>query len=381
MEKITWSTIDYKVKYRSEEIVFLPKEFQLFTFLYQNPSRIFTREQLLEAVWPMEAPVDRTVDDHIYRIRKKLQPFSSVVTIETVRGQGYLLSIHEGRENPLVKDQEVSSHVSTLFKKYHLFGQGDALRLLEENQSVLGFELDSSSLLYLHFMKGDFSWFIENEEVPFWEKCFYYIHIYSFAESDKKKCLDYLHASLAAKELPEYHRKEITLLNRLPLLIFTKRTDEAANLLIQSKKVVQEQKMDGFIPNLALIEGYLALVQGDARVIEATLDEIKNFLENYPFSREKASFSVIQGLYHLSKMDEEKAEYFFNEGFHLLREAKFIPGAFMNLHTILFFLEEFDMKGRLYIHYQALRKRYAEEYDLPRLKARIEHQLHSYLRR
>ncbi|MDP4553545.1 winged helix-turn-helix domain-containing protein [Alkalihalobacillus macyae] len=44
---------------------FLPKEFQLLQFLYQNPSQFFTREELLNAVWSREEPTDRTFDDHI----------------------------------------------------------------------------------------------------------------------------------------------------------------------------------------------------------------------------------------------------------------------------------------------------------------------------
>ena len=142
MEKIKFSTKDYKVEYRSEEIIFLPKEFQLFKFLYHNPSRIFTRDELLDAVWPMETPIDRTIDDHIYRVRKKLKPLASVISIATVRGQGYLLSINEVQENPLIKDQEVSSSVINLFKKYHLYGQGNALKLLDEHQAMLGFKVD-----------------------------------------------------------------------------------------------------------------------------------------------------------------------------------------------------------------------------------------------
>lgn len=50
----------------------LPKEFALLRFLYDNRNRAFSRDGLLEQVWPMEHPVDRTVDDHVYRLRRKL---------------------------------------------------------------------------------------------------------------------------------------------------------------------------------------------------------------------------------------------------------------------------------------------------------------------
>ena len=182
MEKIKFYNTGYKVKYRSEEISFLPKEYQLFKYLYHNPSRIFSREELLDAVWPMEDPVDRTVDDHIYRVRKKIEVLSSIVKIETIRSQGYLLSTKETQESPLLKDDEVSIQVKNLFHKYHRFGQGDALKLLEENQDVFGFQIDLPNLLYLQFMKGDFSWFLEAQNITFWEKCFYLLHIYCFTE-------------------------------------------------------------------------------------------------------------------------------------------------------------------------------------------------------
>ncbi|MGE7978917.1 winged helix-turn-helix domain-containing protein [Psychrobacillus sp. NPDC093200] len=87
MEKIKFSNTGHKVNYRSEEIIFLPREFQLFKFLYQYPSRVFSREELLNAVWPMEDPVDRTVDDHIYRIRKKLNLYHQWLILKRSGGK------------------------------------------------------------------------------------------------------------------------------------------------------------------------------------------------------------------------------------------------------------------------------------------------------
>lgn len=381
MEKIKFSNNDFKVKYRSEEIVFLPKEFHLLQFLYQSPSRIFSREELLDAVWPMEDPTDRTVDDHIYRVRKKLETLSSVVSIETVRGQGYLLRLNkEVQESPLLKDEEVSSNVKALFQKYHLYGQGDALKLLEENQAVFGFEIDVQSRLYLHFMRGDFKWFLENQEISFWEKCFYFLHIYSFTEGDKKKCLDYFTRALAAKELPEYHRIEIRLLNRLLLLIFTRQIDDAENLLSHSKKVIHEKKLVGFIPLISQIELYLVFLRKDIAGIEEKMAKMEKMLVKYPFSREKANFSVIKGINCLAIKNQAEAERYFAQGFELFREAKFIPGMLISLNIILFFLKEFRMKSDLYAHYQKVWKKYAEEYKFAELNQSIGSQLDFYLK-
>ncbi len=68
-----------------------PKEFDLLATLAQNPHRAFTREQLLEKVWDYSFYGDfRTVDVHIQRIRKKVEPDPEKPRyIKTVWGVGY----------------------------------------------------------------------------------------------------------------------------------------------------------------------------------------------------------------------------------------------------------------------------------------------------
>ncbi|MFJ5789752.1 winged helix-turn-helix domain-containing protein [Lysinibacillus sp. NPDC093197] len=375
MEKIQFSKTDYNVTYRSEKIVFLPREYHLFKYLYQNPSRIFSREELLNAVWPMENPVDRTVDDHIYRVRKKIQPLSSVVEIETIRGQGYLLSIKEVQKSPLLKDDEVSTQVKSLFRKYHRYGQGDALKLLAENQNVFGFQIDLPNLLYLHFMKGDFSWFLDAQEINFWEKCFYLLHIYSLIEPDKKKCLDYFTCALSAEEIPEYHRLEIKLLNRLSLLIFTKQLDKAATLLHRSKNEIYKKNLEGFIPLILLSELWLTLLQKDILKIEERMEETENKLASFPYLRENANLSIIKGCYWLLKNNESKAKDYFDEAFQLLLEAKFIPGVLMNINMILFCVDDFGVSGTLQTDYKELKQQYISKYKLNEIHSKIEYQL------
>lgn len=375
MEKIQFSKTDYNITYRSEKIVFLPREYHLFKYLYQNPSRIFSREELLNAVWPMENPVDRTVDDHIYRVRKKIQPLSSVVEIETIRGQGYLLSMKEVQKSPLLKDDEVSTQVKSLFRKYHRYGQGDALKLLAENQNVFGFQIDLPNLLYLHFMKGDFSWFLDAQEITFWEKCFYLLHIYSLIEPDKKKCLDYFTCALSAEEIPEYHRLEIKLLNRLSLLIFTKQLDKAATLLHRSKNEIYKKNLEGFIPLILLSELWLTLLQKDILKIEERMEETENKLASFPYLRENANLSIIKGCYWLLKNNESKAKDYFDEAFQLLLEAKFIPGVLMNINMILFCVDDFGVRGTLQTDYKDLKEQYISKYKLNEIHSKIEHQL------
>lgn len=75
------------VNHVEEELT--PKEFDLIYHLAQNPGRVFTREELLEAVWGYDYFGDqRTVDVHIRRLRKKLKPLSHEY-LTTVWGVGY----------------------------------------------------------------------------------------------------------------------------------------------------------------------------------------------------------------------------------------------------------------------------------------------------
>jgi DNA-binding response OmpR family regulator len=64
-------------------------EFDLLAFLMSNAGRVFSREQLLEAVWaPGASAGTRTVDVHVAQLRAKLGPASP---IRTVRGVGYAI--------------------------------------------------------------------------------------------------------------------------------------------------------------------------------------------------------------------------------------------------------------------------------------------------
>jgi len=77
------------------EIRLGPTEFRLLEFLMQNPGRVFSRGQLLDRVWGESIYVDeRTVDVHIGRLRKAVNPEGMPDVIRTVRGAGY--AMHDG---------------------------------------------------------------------------------------------------------------------------------------------------------------------------------------------------------------------------------------------------------------------------------------------
>ena len=73
------------------EKIFTNKEFDLLTFLAQNPNRVFTKEELFKTIWEMDPSGDiATVTVHIKKIREKVETDSQNPDyIETIWGKGY----------------------------------------------------------------------------------------------------------------------------------------------------------------------------------------------------------------------------------------------------------------------------------------------------
>jgi two-component system phosphate regulon response regulator PhoB len=69
-----------------------PTEFRLLEFFMQHPRRVFSREEVLDAVWGPDIHVEpRTVDVHIRRLRKALNGPGELDVVRTVRAAGYAL--------------------------------------------------------------------------------------------------------------------------------------------------------------------------------------------------------------------------------------------------------------------------------------------------
>ena len=84
----------HRVKRGAREVHLGPTEFRLLDYLMQHPGRVFSREQLLDAVWGSDVYVEaRTVDVHIGRLRKALNEGAGEDPIRTVRSAGYSLDI------------------------------------------------------------------------------------------------------------------------------------------------------------------------------------------------------------------------------------------------------------------------------------------------
>jgi DNA-binding response OmpR family regulator len=74
------------------------REFLLLEYLIRHPGEVLTRERLLEENWGYEVhPTTRTVDNHVLRLRKHIEPDPENPTfLKTVRGGGYLFDLSEG---------------------------------------------------------------------------------------------------------------------------------------------------------------------------------------------------------------------------------------------------------------------------------------------
>jgi two-component system phosphate regulon response regulator PhoB len=86
-------TASQRVSAKGQPVHLGPTEYKLLHFFVSHPDRVYTREQVLDRVWGHNVYVEeRTVDVHIRRLRKALEPFGCDALIQTVRGTGYRFS-------------------------------------------------------------------------------------------------------------------------------------------------------------------------------------------------------------------------------------------------------------------------------------------------
>ncbi|MDP8993998.1 MAG: phosphate regulon transcriptional regulator PhoB [Pseudomonadota bacterium] len=82
----------HKVRRGGRPVNLGPTEFRLLRHLIEHPGRVFSREKLLDAVWPHDSDIElRTIDVHIRRLRKALNEGGKPDLIRTVRSAGYAL--------------------------------------------------------------------------------------------------------------------------------------------------------------------------------------------------------------------------------------------------------------------------------------------------
>jgi two-component system phosphate regulon response regulator PhoB len=93
---ITMDLAVHRVTRNGRRVHLGPTEFRLLEFFLQHPRRVFTREELLDAVWGRDIHVEpRTVDVHIRRLRKSINGEGELDVVRTVRAAGYALDTEQ----------------------------------------------------------------------------------------------------------------------------------------------------------------------------------------------------------------------------------------------------------------------------------------------
>jgi two-component system phosphate regulon response regulator PhoB len=89
---IEMDVVAHRIRRDGRAVQLGPTEFRLLRHLMENPGRVFSRERLLDAVWPRDRDIDvRTVDVHVRRLRKALNADGGKDVVRTVRSAGYSL--------------------------------------------------------------------------------------------------------------------------------------------------------------------------------------------------------------------------------------------------------------------------------------------------
>ena len=89
---ISLDPVAHKVRRGARSLAMGPTEFRLLRHFMESPGRVFSRGQLLDAVWGTENEIElRTVDVHIRRLRKAIEIEGAPDPVRTVRSAGYAL--------------------------------------------------------------------------------------------------------------------------------------------------------------------------------------------------------------------------------------------------------------------------------------------------
>lgn len=89
-EDVKYDVKNYLLYVRDEEFKIPLKEAMLMEMLIKKPRQVFTREQIIDRIWGLEADIlESNIEIYVHHLRKRIEPTNA--KIETVRGVGYML--------------------------------------------------------------------------------------------------------------------------------------------------------------------------------------------------------------------------------------------------------------------------------------------------
>ena len=93
---LTYSEDEHSVVADKTAVALTKTEMSMLAFMMDEPQKAHSRDRLLDEIWGFGEGIEtRAIDETVRRTRKKLAAAKSVVTIETVWGYGYKLSVTE----------------------------------------------------------------------------------------------------------------------------------------------------------------------------------------------------------------------------------------------------------------------------------------------
>ncbi|HHY26291.1 MAG TPA: winged helix-turn-helix transcriptional regulator [Desulfitobacterium dehalogenans] len=341
MDHIDFDQGSLTVTWAGRSISLLPKEYALLEYLYEHLQQTFSRNQLLDAVWPLESPIDRTVDDHIYRIRKKLTPWHPLVRIETVRGVGYRLITEQPKSenNLLLHAPAFTQEMQKISKLYLKFGRGDALLALRRHKETFGVAWDTSFEILIRILEGDVRFLVEDESIPFYDRAFHLLYLNQLLDPHENR--HYVEAVLQKELLPSVWQYELENIIIISMLMDWGDYDKAKAKLDFLSAEVSRQGWDGLIPYVANLKIEYDLHIGDWENLTINIKDAENLLQQYPYQREQGQFTILKGI-ALYRVLPHDALSFIELGHSLLAESHFLPHLIRGINTVRYFAKKFE---------------------------------------
>ncbi|ARK29620.1 winged helix-turn-helix domain-containing protein [Halalkalibacter krulwichiae] len=359
---------EFLVTVENESVQLLRKEFLLFAYLYRHKEKTFTREQLLDAVWRLESPSDRTVDDHIYRLRKKLNRWCNLFRIETKKGYGYCLKIVEVPEksNPLMNNREFIEQTNKLFRLYYMYGQGKAIETLISSPS-LAVPLDPKQQLLSMIIKGEYKKILESEHLSELDKVYIYIDLYVHLEGNLDDSIAVTKKVLATMKLESDLLDELMYISLPIQYLLNNQMDEATEQIELAKKKVNTPD-NGFYPIVLMIEFMLYLRRRQLVVAKKKIEEVEQLLIERPYQRELGMASILRGLLLFAEGNAKEAKENVNVGLEIVQGTK-NEYYFLFCYTVIIsFLNVYQVEQVHVRFYQALQQSYFKRHHLDELK-------------
>ncbi|WEG17888.1 winged helix-turn-helix domain-containing protein [Alkalihalophilus pseudofirmus] len=377
MDTLSFQLSTYSIEFANQQLTLLPKEFDLLHFLYRHPNQVFSRDKLLDAVWGEGTPTDRTVDDHIYRVRKKLGTLKSGIKINTFRGQGYCLIKGSSNEKTLkIEDPQFEEISESLLYTYHLYGNGQAIKSLLNNPAF-GIEPPSSLRMPLAFMAGDYRSIIYDSSISFKEKSLFLLWVNLLLEGAKPAC-EYFNQVYTKQLFTPLQQPEFDTLSRILFLLLSRNFDKALEAIVFTEGKITSSN-DGFYPFFRITKLMYAICMSDQREIDEEKALLKVFFTEKPYLREKGIFLIVTGIKELIETKKRSGLALIEEGIEIVEHSQFNSHMGLAIAIMRFFLEKECTDEALQLLVTNTSTAFFEPHQIEKLKKEIKSIFHRHL--